>query len=228
VTLACVFVASSLLLYNAGIVNVTLSENETKSQSIWSFLLPQKVEALLYVTIAIAMLAIINYRALVELALNGSGVSDLSNLVFSDNVTIAVYRAYEGLGSLSVLLLWMFVGCIVYAFGWFFRSITISVRSDIENTESTAANPVTSSYAHSAVSKYSALFASLIAILGYVFLLLNALLPLFSRWTFAWYGSAGSSWLILPLAIFGLAISLYVLKLLLRITSYTLRTISPK
>lgn len=208
-------------------MNVTLSDNETKNQSIRAFLLPQKVEVLLYLTIAVVLLAIINYRAIMELVLNGSGVVSLDGLVFNDAITVAIYRAYEGLGSLSVLLLWMCIGSVVYAFGWFFRSITLSVRTDIVTTQSfstTTSQP----HSHSTLSKYSALFASLFGILGYVFFLLNSLLPRFSTWTFAWYTNESGSLLLLPLAVICTALGLYVLKLLFRIVRYTIQTISPK
>lgn len=196
---------------------------------IQTFFIPSKAEGALYITYAAILLAIINYRAIIQIVLNGSGVANFDSLVFSDSMTVAVYRTYEGLGTLSVMMLWGFVGGTIFALTWFFRSMSLSVREDIEAIHDLEDSTSKSRYVHSSIAKYIALFFSTVGIIIYILVLLNSLLPLFSRWVFSWYGSPSvQNWLMAPLAIFSLGLALYTLKLLVGVAKYTLRTISPK
>lgn len=206
---------------------ITYSHNESTFGQAKDFLIPSKEEVILYLTIAVVILAALNYRVFIELFTRGSGLEAVdSQALMDENLTLIIYQANLGLGTATVSAFWMIVGSISYAFVWLARSLALQAREDNASLDDVAPEAHRKGHKHRIISRYTAFFAALVGLAGFLGLFIGWILPSLSKKAVLWatVSTEYGSFLWLIGAVLGVALSLYILKLLLRTFGYMMAT----
>ena len=204
------------------------SGNNTVARQARELLIPTKEEVIFYTVLSLLILGVLNYRIFVELLAEGSGIEAVDGSTLIDpRLTYVIYQTTPAFGTAAVLAFWMVVGGIVYAFMWFLRSLALQGQEDSATLDATPAR-LRNTYRHGLISRYSALSASIVGLLGYVFFLFAWLLPLLSKKAVLWatVGTSTSSFVWLFTAVAGLVVGFIVLKVLLHVFRYLVGTVS--
>lgn len=204
------------------------SSNKTITQQAKELLTPSKEETVLYIILSVALLGVLNYRVFVQLLTGGSDIESIGGGTLIDpSLTYVIYQANYALGTAIVVTFWMIVGSIAYAVVWFFRSLALQAKEDSENLDLTP-EQLRDNYKHSLISRYSALLAITVGIIGYALLLFTWVLPVLSKKVVTWatVDTSLSSYLWLLASIAILALGFFMLKILIHIFRYMMGAVS--
>lgn len=205
--------------------NIIESQSDLASHHARNFFIPSLAEVLLYLLLSVILIVVLNSGNIIRrLSNNYIGQPEKLRANF-DTLSTSFNNSFSLAlgGRLGQIILWSFVGALVYIGIWLAKNVLNSFENDIISDH--YLHPSSYSrlgYWGSSFSVKIFLAAMLLISLGYLFIAVTAVLPAVAALaaSAAYHFQATTSPFYILFALAGVALTLYIAAVLLRLVSH--------